>query len=379
MSLERHQKTSTTRPKVFVGLSGGVDSATSAYLLVQEGYDVTGVFIKVWQPPWWPCSAARDRLDAMRVCAHLGIPFQTLDLTEEYRRGVVGYLVKEYREGQTPNPDVMCNREIKFGAFLKFALAHGADFVATGHYAQNILAADGRYELRVSRDRAKDQTYFLWTLMQDQLQHILFPVGDMEKSAVRALARTAKLPVSDKKDSQGLCFLGPVDIKEFLGKFVLPQRGEVLNTAGEVVGEHDGAHLYTLGERHGFVVSADKNSQTPQYIVAKDISRNTLTVAEEAVPLKNARAIALKDVRWIGGASPHGQNLSARIRYRGELRPVHLLSRNGRLSAVFHHPQLVSPGQSVVFYRGNMCLGGAVVASTQLAVLSSQLSAILAT
>lgn len=364
--------------RVFVGLSGGVDSATSAYLLKRQGYDVTGVFIKVWQPPWWPCSAARDRLDAMRVCAHLDIPFRTLDLTEEYRRGVVEYMVREYAAGRTPNPDVMCNREIKFGAFLAYACRQGVDYVATGHYARNEVGQDRLRELQVSKDADKDQTYFLWTLTQQQLANVLFPVGGMKKSAVRALARTARLPVFDKKDSQGLCFLGPVDMKEFLGRFIPPVQGAVLNREGRIIGEHDGAHLYTLGERHGFTIKAQGQEQAPLYIVTKDIVRNTLTVAPQAESASGHSGVLLQDINWISGSPPVGGNIKGRIRYRGELHSVCLVRQGKYFQAVFETPLLVSPGQSLVFYQGVVCLGGAAIKSTQPAISPSRLSAILA-
>ena len=208
-------QTPVRKGKVYVGMSGGVDSSVSAALLLEQGYDVTGVFIKVWQPEWLEeqggCSWREDRLDAMRVCVHLGIPFRTLDLEETYKREVVDYMVSEYRAGRTPNPDVMCNRHVKFGGFFDWAMEQGADFVATGHYAQIQESGSKNLELRMGKDAGKDQSYFLWTLTQRELSRTIFPVGGMEKAETRTLARRFGLPVADKRDSQGLCFIGRVD------------------------------------------------------------------------------------------------------------------------------------------------------------------------
>src|SRR3989338_1920286 len=236
--------------RVFIGLSGGVDSSVSAALLKKEGYEVTGVFIKVWQPDWISCTWGEDRLDAMRICAKLGIPFITLDLSKDYKRRVVDYMIAEYRAGRTPNPDVMCNAHVKFGGFYKFSRKNGADFVATGHYAQIKLQASS-LKLLTSADKEKDQSYFLWQIKQEQLTNILFPVGGLEKPEVRKLAKKFGLSTAEKKDSQGLCFLGKIDVKEFLKHFIKQKPGKVLNEKEEVVGEHSGAVFFTLGERHG--------------------------------------------------------------------------------------------------------------------------------
>ena len=233
--------------KVYIGMSGGVDSSVSAALLKKAGYDVTGVFIKVWQPDWINCTWKEDRMDAMRVAALLDIPFITLDLEKEYKEEVVDYMISEYRAGRTPNPDVMCNRYVKFGGFYDWAMKQGADYVATGHYAQVI---DGK--LIAGNDKNKDQTYFLWTLNKEQLSKTIFPVGNIEKPEVRKLAKKFNLPNAEKKDSQGLCFIGKIDIKEFLSHYIDSKRGNVLNIEGEVIGEHDGSFFFTIGERHGF-------------------------------------------------------------------------------------------------------------------------------
>ena len=218
--------------KVFVGMSGGVDSSVSALLLQQQGYDVTGVFIKVWQPDFVECTWKEDRLDAMRVAAQLDIPFVTLDLEKEYKEGVIDYMIEEYRQGRTPNPDVMCNREVKFGAFFSWAKKQDKDaYIATGHYANN----DGE-TLLVSKDTNKDQTYFLWALKKELLTSIVFPIGDMEKSMVREIAAAHSLSVSTKKDSQGLCFVGTINVKTLLKQFIDEKDGDVLNEAGEIIG-----------------------------------------------------------------------------------------------------------------------------------------------
>ena len=349
------------KEKVFVGLSGGVDSSVALALLKQEGYEVTGVFIKTWQPSFVHCTAKEDRLYAMRVCATLGVPFVTLDLEREYKRGVVDYMLGEYAKGRTPNPDVMCNREIKFGAFLKFATDNGADFIATGHYAQRIYnKRTSLYELHRGVDTKKDQSYFLHTLGQKELSHTLFPIGHLEKSKVRSLARSFKLPTADKKDSQGICFLGDVDMKDFLSRYIETKRGDVLNIKGQKIGTHDGAILYTLGERHGFNIESHSEKQLPLYVVSKDVPKNTLTVADESKSEGGRLRIMLENS---ASTKPKGfpvEILEAQIRYHGEKYPCRVESKKTGVFAVFASPVLVSSGQSIVFYSGSECLGGGV-------------------
>lgn len=365
---------------VFVGLSGGVDSAVSAYLLKKEGYRVVGVFLKAWEPDFLPCTGARDRLEAMRVAAHLGIPFMTYDLGEEYKREVVDYFIDEYRHGRTPNPDVLCNRTIKFGAFWREAKKDGADMIATGHYAQNKLKAES-WQLEASRDSEKDQTYFLWTLTQDDLSHSLFPVGGYEKSDVRRLAREAGLPNAERKDSQGLCFLGHVDMEAFLKRYLPVKKGNVVDETGAIIGGHDGVWFYTLGQRHGFSRAHEKRL----YVVGKDSKKNELTVSENGTADNGATHFTLADMNWISG-HPEKGSITARFRYRGERVPISILGN----IAVFDTPQLVAPGQSLVFYaqasegntghrmssvserttsessaydeEGKQCLGGGIIA-----------------
>lgn len=345
--------------KVYIGMSGGVDSSVSAALLKDAGYDVTGVFIKVWQPNWINCTWKEDRIDAMRVAALLDIPFVTLDLEKEYKEGVVDYMIAEYRAGRTPNPDVMCNRYVKFGGFFNWAMKQGAAFVATGHYAQVI---DGK--LIAGNDKNKDQTYFLWTLTADQISKTLFPVGNIEKPSVRKLAKKFKLPNAEKKDSQGLCFIGKINIKEFLSHYIESKTGNVLNEKGEVIGRHDGALFFTIGERHGFTVTQKTPSDEPYYVIAKDVERNTLTVANKNVDgnLSNGiRKISLTDVNWNQGNIPVGKKLMARARYRAPLEEVVVL--NEKFVEFRNLQYTISPGQSLVVYDGEVCLGGGVIES----------------
>lgn len=348
------------KKKVFIGLSGGVDSAVSAALLKKEGYEVTGVFIKAWNPPGFVCTWKEDRRSAMRVAAVLDIPFITLDLEKEYKEEVVDYMIKEYKEGNTPNPDVMCNKEIKFGHFLKFALENGADYVATGHYAELSKNKNESEVLREAKDKNKDQSYFLWTLTPDQLKHILFPIGHLEKRDVRKLALKFGLPQATRKDSQGLCFLGKIDMKEFLKEYLEVKTGPVLNEKGEVVGEHDGAILYTIGERHGFRVFNHKTNSEPLYVIKKDIEKNTITVAPKIRPqISNPQgaSLLLKDMNLMGEI-PKNKKVECRIRYRA----AKISCRLNEEMVTFEKPQFdVSPGQSLVFYNGEICLGGGVI------------------
>lgn len=342
--------------KVYVGMSGGVDSSVSAALLKKAGYDVTGVFIKVWQPDWFACTWREDRLDAMRVAAQLDIPFITLDLEKEYKKEVVDYMVSEYRAGRTPNPDVMCNRYVKFGGFYNFAMRQGVDFVATGHYARS---EDGK--LIMGDDQNKDQTYFLWTLTGEQLKKVIFPVGDIEKPEVRKLAKKFKLATAEKKDSQGLCFIGKIDVKEFLSHYIESKKGEVLDTAGRVIGHHDGAFFYTIGERHGFTITEKTPDDEPHYVFEKNIEKNTISVsAKKSGELPNGKTkVELREVNWIGGTAPVGKKLLARSRYREVLQEVVI---NDEKFVTFTKPQFtLSPGQSLVIYNGSECLGGGII------------------
>lgn len=358
----KHKQSNTPlKRKVFVGMSGGVDSSVSAYLLKEAGYNVVGVFIKVWQPEGFPCTAKEDRLDAMRVAAQLEIPFLTLDLEEIYKKEVIDYMLLEYKIGNTPNPDVMCNREVKFGAFLEFALKHGADYIATGHYAQ-IKKNKDIYEMHVSTDTEKDQTYFLWTLSQTQLAHTLFPVGHLEKKDVRLIADEAKLYTAPKKDSQGLCFVGTISFKDLLKKELLPIEGMVLNEKGEIIGKHDGAILYTLGERHGFTITHKTPYDDAFFVVDRDIKKNTLIVSTKK-PEKNAQTeVMLRDLHAVEGAI-EDSNVLVRLRYRQKLIPARIEQSKNKPILILKEASLPVKGQSAVIYNinGTKVLGGGII------------------
>ena len=298
--------------KIFVGLSGGVDSAVSATLLKEAGAKVTGVFIKGWYPPGMPCTWAEERRDAMRVAAKLHIPFLTLDASAEYKKSVIDYLLAEYKAGRTPNPDVMCNRDVKFGAFSRFAKAQGADAIATGHY----------------RSGEKDQSYFLWAVPKDVLASALFPVGTMQKAEVRALAKRFRLPVADKKDSHGVCFLGSISVEEFL-------RHELQTD--------NPALLYTFGQK-----------KDGKYVIGKDVAGGTLLLSENRSP--ETKTIRFADANWHG--SPENVD-EAQYRYRGPKVRGHI--KDGAFIAEDALPDAPAPGQSLAFYRFGELTGGAII------------------
>ncbi len=344
---------------IFVGLSGGVDSSVSALRLLKAGYSVVGVFIKTWQPDFLACNWEAERLDAMRVAAHLGIPFLTCDAEETYKHDVAEYMISEYKSGRTPNPDVMCNKFVKFGTFLKFALLNGAQGVATGHYAQ-VTESHGSYHLFRGKDTKKDQSYFLWTLTQDQLSKTLFPVGNSEKTSIRNEAEGALLPTFAKNDSQGVCFLGEIDMKNFLAHYITVSRGNVLATDGTVIGSHDGAFYYTIGQRHGFQVTTSKIVSTPHYVVAKDIEKNTLTVSTEPLHT-DGKKILLMNVNAIQQIPP---TCTAQFRYRQKPFTVEIsdvTDNSCTLIVLDENIDNPSIGQSCVLYTGDECLGGGII------------------
>lgn len=338
---------------VFVGMSGGVDSSVSAALLKKEGYKVVGVFLKVWEPEGIKCSWREDRREAMRVAAHLDIPLVTWDLSEEYKNKIVDYMLEEYRAGRTPNPDVMCNKHIKFGAFYDRAMSLGADYVATGHYAQVKNGA-----LLKAKDAGKDQSYFLYQIKPEYLSKTLFPIGGLLKTEVRKLAKKFKLPNAERKDSQGLCFIGKFDFKEFLKSELKPKAGKVLSENGGAIGEHDGAALYTLGERHGFIITAKTPQDKPYYIVGKDVKNNTLTVSVNPKKSESKKKkVELENANWF--IKPEkGKEYTAQIRYHGAFLPCR--AEDNKIT--FDEPLTdLASGQSVVIYDKNKIIGGGIV------------------
>lgn len=347
------------RRKVFVAMSGGVDSSVAAALLITAGFDVVGCHMKCYNVDG---CAEQDAEDARRVAEQLGIPFYAFDLERAYKDRVVGYMVQGYKNGVTPNPDVLCNKEIKFGLFLGRALALGADYVATGHYVAVKKKGKG-YALHAAKDANKDQSYFLWTLTQKELAHCLFPLGALTKPTVRAIAAKHGLITAAKKDSQGICFLGKVPTAEFLKQYIPARSGAVVATDGSRIGTHDGAAFYTVGQRHGLKIGGRKE---PLYVTDKNVRDNTVTVAEGAHnPALYRTEAALGNVNLIN-AIPAGKAVAvrARIRYRQQLfKAAFSIGKNKTGTLAFDTPQkAVTAGQSAVFYTatGEM-LGGGVI------------------
>lgn len=355
--------------KVFVGMSGGVDSSVAALLLKRRGYDVTGIFMRSYNVDG---CAERDAEDARRAAEHIGIPFYTWNFEEEYKERVISYMVEGYRAGLTPNPDIACNREIKFGLFLERARKVGADFVATGHYVR--LTKQGRrFGLRMAEDPNKDQSYFLWTLNQKDLAHCLFPIGGFRKPQVREIARNAKLPTAEKKDSQGICFLGQVTLEDFLKAYIPERPGEIVTVDGEKIGTHKGVQFYTIGQRHGLDLKT-KNRELgvtgahdtkPHYVTRKDARTNALIVAEgEDHEALYRTDISLVQMNLVAPLKGKQIPVQARVRYRQPVSDATLIvDARGRGRLEFRVPQkFVAEGQSAVFYdaKGNM-LGGGVI------------------
>jgi tRNA-uridine 2-sulfurtransferase len=340
--------------RVFVGLSGGVDSAVSAALLKRNGYEVTAVFIKIWRPEFYECTWEKDRIDAMRVAVALGMPFREVDLSDAYEGKVVRDMTESYAAGRTPNPDVECNEKIKFGAFFDWAIAEGADALATGHYARVADAPDGTALMR-GIDDDKDQSYFLYRIARAHMSRVMFPVGDMRKADVRRLAIDFSLPVAHKKDSQGLCFVGDVSMADFLARYIDVQEGDVVDTEGKVVGTHGGAALYTIGQRHGFRVLSGSVS-LPHYVTRIDPVHNTITVSTDARGCE--RGSVVLDVPHQLSAWAQGKRYLAQSRYRERPFEVTIRKVTGGWQIDFLQPRIVSPGQSLVLYDGVRCLGG---------------------
>lgn len=342
--------------KVYVGMSGGVDSSLTAALLTEQGYEVVGVYMKNWTQdlPGMRCPWADDLADAKRVAVQLGIDFKVFDFENEYRHKVVDYMIDEYKAGRTPNPDIMCNQEVKFKLFLEAALDDGADMIATGHYAR----VDGGL-LKMAHDTNKDQTYFLYRVTGEALQKTLFPLGEYDKPMVRKMAQDRGLFTAAKKDSQGICFVGKVGIREFLSQYVRPLPGEIIDKQSDrVLGHHDGAIFYTLGQRHGL----DMGGGLPYYVVGKDMDKNEVYVTTDLNDETLWKEqVALGSVHWIN-QTPVSGDYSIRVRHRAPLVKATLSFNGGQVVLKIHDQQrAVAAGQSIVIYDGEVCLGGGIV------------------
>ena len=342
--------------KIFVGLSGGVDSSVAAALLKEQGYDVTGIYMKNWTQdlPGMKCPWREDLNDARSVAAHLEIPFKVYDFREQYRHKVVEYMVDEYRAGRTPNPDIMCNQEVKFKLFLETALADGADMVATGHYART---NDGK--LMMAADSNKDQTYFLSRVSSSALLRTVMPIGDYKKSEVRQLAKKLGLPTAAKKDSQGICFVGPVGLKAFLSSYMETSPGPILDKDGKKIGTHGGAIFFTTGQRSGLGVGGGR----PFYVLGKDMGTNTVYVTDDPTDLEiEGQKIVLEDECWVGKKPEPDKRYYVRLRHRGDFAQCRV---EGQEIILDSSVSAIAPGQSAVIYDGNECLGGGIIRSAK--------------
>lgn len=379
--------------RVFVGMSGGVDSSLSAALLKEQGHDVVGVYMKNWTEdlPGMKCPWADDLADAKRVAVQLGIDFKVFDFEKEYKHKVVDYMIEEYKLGRTPNPDIMCNQEVKFKLFLEAALEQGADMIATGHYAR-VEHSHGRFSSAVfsetasrptsldsssgsdgaadvsenvpmsarllrAKDDNKDQTYFLYRVTEEALSKTLFPLGGFTKPEVRTMAEDRGLSTADKKESMGICFVGQVGIRDFLGQYVEVEPGDIIDkTTDKVIGRHDGAIFYTLGQRHGL----DLGGGLPYYVTSKDMSQNIVYVSQNIQDKTMWRGeVSLKDIHWINSTPAEGSDLYVRVRHRAPLVSCILQGTTLQLKEA---QRALTPGQSAVLYDGDVCIGGGVVA-----------------
>lgn len=359
---------SVSKPRIVVGMSGGVDSSVTALLLKQQGYDVIGIFMKNWDDTdeFGVCTAEQDSEDVRRVCEQIGIPYYTVNFEKEYYDKVFTYFLDEYKRGRTPNPDVMCNREIKFGEFLQKALDLGADYVATGHYAR-VIEEDGVYKLLRGVDGNKDQTYFLNALNQQQLSKAMFPIGHLPKPEVRRIAEEAGLYTAKKKDSTGVCFIGERNFREFLSQYLPAKSGEMVDIeTGEVKGRHDGLMYYTLGQRQGLGIGGSGNGQ-PWFVAEKDLERNILYVVQgDKHPSLYSTGLTASGINWISGQRPKAGTVlscSAKFRYRQPDQGVTLtFGEDDTVQVTFDVQQkAITPGQAVVFYDGEVCLGGGII------------------
>ncbi|MFC4411035.1 tRNA 2-thiouridine(34) synthase MnmA [Chungangia koreensis] len=359
--MSTNQDNSKTR--VVVGMSGGVDSSVAAYLLKQQGYDVIGIFMKNWDDTdeFGVCTATEDYEDVIRVCNQIGIPYYAVNFEKQYWDKVFTYFLDEYKAGRTPNPDVMCNKEIKFKAFLEHALSLGADYLATGHYAQ-VDVRDGETVMLRGKDNNKDQTYFLNQLSQEQLSKVMFPIGHLEKKRVREIALEAGLATATKKDSTGICFIGERDFKQFLSQYLPAQPGEMVTMDGVKMGRHEGLMYYTIGQRHGLGIGG---AGDPWFVVGKDLKNNILYVGQNFYnDLLFSDSLVAVNVGFTSN-KPKPQNFSctAKFRYRQPDVKVDVeLLPDGKAHVTFAEPvRAITPGQAVVFYDGEECLGGGTI------------------
>ncbi|MCM3566479.1 tRNA 2-thiouridine(34) synthase MnmA [Neobacillus mesonae] len=349
--------------RVVVGMSGGVDSSVAALLLKQQGYDVIGIFMKNWDDTDenGVCTATEDYNDVIRVCNQIGIPYYAVNFEKQYWDKVFTYFLNEYKAGRTPNPDVMCNKEIKFKAFLEHAVNLGADYLATGHYAR-VVYRDGEYKMLRGIDENKDQTYFLNQLSQEQISKVMFPIGNLEKSKVREIASEAGLATASKKDSTGICFIGERNFKEFLGQYLPAQPGNMETFDGEVKGRHEGLMYHTIGQRHGLGIGG---AGEPWFAIGKDLKRNVLYVGQGFHHDKlYSNSIIASDISWVSNQEkPAEFDCTAKFRYRQEDHKVKVrLLEGNKAEVIFYEPiRAVTPGQAAVFYNGDECLGGGTI------------------
>ncbi len=359
--------TDNSKTRVVVGMSGGVDSSVTALLLKEQGYDVIGIFMKNWDDTDenGVCTATEDYKDVAKVASQIGIPYYSVNFQKEYWDRVFEYFLAEYRAGRTPNPDVMCNKEIKFKAFLDYAMQLGADYVATGHYAQVEKDADGIVHMLRGADGNKDQTYFLNQLSQAQLAKVMFPLGHLQKPQVREIAAEAGLATAKKKDSTGVCFIGERNFKQFLSEYLPAKKGKMMTYEGEVKGDHDGLMYYTIGQRQGLGIGGGGASQEPWFVVGKDLATNTLYVGQGFDhPALYADRLDASDIHFTTNEKkPREFVCTAKFRYRQKDTPVTVrLLDYDRAEVIFDQPvRAITPGQAVVFYDGDECLGGGTI------------------